>query len=113
MSTREDAQLMMQVLQWGTDAGAMDAMLALMGPGFDPESAAATDREVFVSLMMGETIGTFVKQGLLAGGLVYDLWAPGMLWSRVGPAALRQREEYGEPRLWENFEGLAKGEFPS
>ena len=100
MSTRKDAQLMMRVLQWGSDSGAMDAMLGLMGPEFDPESAHATDRDVFVSLMMGETIGTFVKQGLLAADLVYDLWAAALLWDRVGPAALHQREAFGEPRLW-------------
>jgi hypothetical protein len=109
MSTREDALLMVQVLQWSTSAGAMDAMIALMEPGFDPETADPRDRQIFTTLLMGETIGTFVKQGLLASELVYDLWAPAMLWSRVGPAALRQREQYGEPRLWENFEALAQG----
>lgn len=111
MSTRDDATLMMQVLQWGTDSGTMDAMIALMAPDFDPEAADPLDRNVFTLLLMGETIGTFVKQGLLASELVYDLWAPAMLWTRVGPAALRQREAYGEPRLWENFEGLAHGSF--
>jgi hypothetical protein len=35
------------------------------------------------------------------------LWIEGM-WSRVGPAALRAREKFGEPRLYENFEALAK-----
>jgi hypothetical protein len=100
---------MVQVLQWSTSAGAMDAMIALMEPGFDPETADPLDRRIFSTLLMGETIGTFVKQGLLASELVYDLWAPAMLWSRVGPAALRQREQYGEPRLWENFEALAQG----
>ena len=111
MSTRDDATLMMQVLQWSTDSGSMDAMLSLMAPDFDPEAADPLDRSVFTMLLTGETIGTFVKQGLLASELVYDLWAPALLWSRVGPAALRQREEFGEPRLWENFEGLATGAF--
>lgn len=109
MATKEDAALMMQIMQWGTSAGAMEAMVSLIGPDYDPDNAAATDKDVFTTLMMGETIGTFVKQGVLDAGLVYDLWAPAMLWSRVGAAALKQREQFGEPRLWENFEGLATG----
>ena len=109
MATQADAKLMMQILQWSTQSGAMDSMLTLMSPAFDPASAKADDREVFLNLMMGETIGTFVKQDLLDKDLVTDLWAPGILWERVGPAALRQREEYGVPALWENFELLAKG----
>jgi hypothetical protein len=109
MATREDASLMMQIMQWSTDAGAMDAYLELMSPDFDAAGATAEDRSVFVVLMMGETIGTLVKQGLLDADLVHDLWATGMMWSMVGPAALKQREQYGVPALWENFEALAGG----
>ncbi len=109
MATREDATLMVDILKWSSDAGAMDASLALMSPDFDPETASASDRHVFVILMMGETIGTFTKQGLLDKDLIYDLWAPAMLWSMVGPAAIRQREKVGVPQLWENFESLALG----
>lgn len=29
------------------------------------------------------------------------------MWGRVGPAAIRNREQLGEPRLYENFEALA------
>lgn len=107
MATREDATLMMQVLGWHTDAGGMDASMALMAPDFDAEAASVADRHVFVILMMGEVIGTFVKQGLLDQALVYDLWAPSLLWDRVGKAALAQRAEYGVEALWENFEALA------
>ncbi|WP_156156031.1 DUF4760 domain-containing protein [Demequina maris] len=110
MSTQADASLMVQLLQWHTAAGGMDASMALMAPGFDPDVATVQDRDVFVMLMLGETIGTFVKQGVLDAGLVYDLWAPGLMWNRVGPAALRQRDAFAVPALWENFEALAKGE---
>ena len=110
MASRKDAQLMMQILQWSTDAGSMEASLELMSPDFDAETASVSDRAVFVMLMMGETIGTFTKQGLLDKDLVYDLWAPQLLWARVGPAAKRQRDEYGVPALWENFEALANGQ---
>ena len=109
MATREDASLVMQLLQWGTDSGATEAELAIIEPDFDPEKASATDRHVFVLLTLGETIGTFVKHGVLDRELVDDLWATELVWARVGPAALRQRAEWGVPELWENFEAWARG----
>ena len=110
MATQQDAQLMMQVLQWSSMSGGIEASVNLLSPDFDAEHATAMDKDVFTLLLFGETIGTFTKQGLLHTGLVYDLWAPALMWDRVGPAALRQREEVGEPRLWENFEVLANGQ---
>ncbi len=107
MATHDDAMLMMQVMQWSSASGAMEASMALMADDFDADNASVRDRDVFVMLMMGETIGTFAKQGVLDKGLIYDLWAPSLLWQRVGPAALKQRAEYGVPELWENFEALA------
>ncbi|WP_246456372.1 DUF4760 domain-containing protein [Nocardioides mesophilus] len=109
MADQQDAQLMMQVLQWSSMSGGIDALVNLMSPGFDAEGASATDRDVLTLLLLGETLGTFTKQGLLDKGLVNDLWASGLVWAGVGPAALRQREQFGEPRLWENFEALANG----
>lgn len=107
--TREDAQLMVQLAQWGTALGLEEAMPALFADDFDPDTATASDRPVRVLLMYGESIGTLVKNGLLSDELVHDwLWVEGM-WSRVAPAALRQREKLGEPRLYENFEALARG----
>jgi hypothetical protein len=61
-------------------------------------------------LLLGESIATLTKRELLSAELVDDwLWLEG-IWSRVGPAALRAREKFGEPRLYENFEALATGE---
>jgi hypothetical protein len=67
------------------------------------------DAAVRTVLLFGESVGTLTKHGLLSSELVNDwIWIEG-LWARVGPAALKQRERYGEPRLYENFEALAKG----
>ena len=60
--------------------------------------------------MLNETIGTFVKQGLLDGGLVYDLfWIKGG-WQCCRAIALYDREKSGVPALYENFETLAQGQ---
>src|SRR5271156_6783608 len=98
--TREDAQLMIQIAQWGTALGIQEAMPQLFADDFDPDFADAMgDESVRTILMFGESIGTLTKHGLLNSELVHDwLWIAG-LWERVGPAALRQRERFGEPRL--------------
>jgi hypothetical protein len=106
--THEDAQLMVQLAQWGTDLGLNEAVAELMGPSFDPGAVDETNPAVRTVLVYGESIGTLTKHGLLSAELVHDwLWIEGM-WSRVGPAAVKARERHGEPRLFENFEALAQ-----
>ena len=106
--TRDDAQLMIQIAQWGTSLGVQEAMPRIFADDFDPEAVdAMSDPAVRTMLMFGESIGTLTKNDLLSVELVRDwLWLEG-IWSRVGPAALKQREKFGEPRLYENFEALA------
>ena len=107
--TREDATLMIQIAQWGNGLGIGDAMGRVMSDDFDPETADSQDDAVRVLLVFGESIGTLTKRDLLSTELVHDwLWVEGM-WARVGPAALKAREKFGEPRLYENFEALATG----
>jgi hypothetical protein len=106
--TREDAQLMIQIMQLGETMGMKQAAAVLMSDDFDPQTADASDEAVSTTLSMGELIGTFVKHDLLSLELVDDLiWIQGS-WDRVGPAALRERERHGEPRLFENLEALAQ-----
>ena len=108
--THQDAQLMVQLAQWSTALGIDDAMPRLFAEDFDPRAADVMhDAAVRNVLTFGESIATLTKHGLLSDELVHDwLWISG-IWERVGPAALRQRERAGEPRLYENFEALAKG----
>jgi hypothetical protein len=108
-ATKEDAQLLVQLAQWGATMGMNEAGAALFDDAFDPASASTQDRHVRVVLNFGETIGTLVKNNLLDRELILDwIWASG-LWQRVAPAVQRDREKYGEPRLGENFEALASG----
>ena len=79
-----------------------------MAEDFDPESAEPSDDAVSTVLTVGEVIGALVKHQLLSRELVDDIiWVSGS-WARVGPAALKARAEAGEPRIYENFEALAK-----
>jgi hypothetical protein len=107
--THDDAQLMIQLAQWGTTLGLQDALPKLLAEDFDPETADPYEPPVQTVLMYGESIGTLTKHDLLSTELVHDwLWIQGM-WERVGPAARKAREQLGEPRLYENFEALAAG----
>jgi hypothetical protein len=107
--TQQDAQLMVQLMQWGTSMGLQKHMATLLDPSFDPETASPFDPAITTVLSFGEALSTLVKHDLISRTLVYDwLWIAGM-WSRVRPAAMRAREATGEPRLYENFEALAAG----
>jgi len=107
--TREDATLMIQLAQWGTALGVDEALERIIAEDFDPDQAdIMKDSAVRKLLQFGESIGTLTKHDLLSVELVNDwLWVEG-LWSRVGPAALKARQKYGEARLYENFEALAQ-----
>ena len=105
--SREDAQLLVQLAQWGATMGLDEAVVAIFDDSFDPDSATTSDMPVRRVLNFGETVGTLVKNHLLDRELVLDwLWVAG-LWQRVSPAVHSARETLGEPRLGENFEALA------
>jgi len=109
MANRDDAGLLVQLAQWGTMMGFDEAARQVFEDDFDPDMAAeigiAPVRKI---LQFGETIGTLTKNDLLSTELVLDwLWVAG-LWSRVAPVAYEEREKFGVPNLYENFEALAK-----
>lgn len=107
-ATHEQAMLMMEVQKWHAMEGGTEAAVKIYARDFDRDGADALDPDVQTVLVYYETIGAFVKNGLLDKQFVLDfVWAKGA-WDRVGPAALRAREEAGEPKLFEHFEALAR-----
>lgn len=77
---------------------------------FDREGAHVLDPAVHTVLVFHETVGVFVKNGLLDRDLAHDwIWVSGA-WERLGPAALAARERAGIPEIFENFEALAEGQ---
>jgi hypothetical protein len=109
MATHEDAVLLVQLLRWGTEKGLVEAVNAVFADDFDPEHASTRDAAVLNLLEFGEGVGTLVKYDLLDRDLVLDTWAIALVWRRLEPAARRERDRIGEPRLFENFEALALG----
>lgn len=106
-ATYDDANLVVQLLKWSTDLGLMDAIATVFADDFDTDAARMDDPSVRAILVFGETVGTFVKRGVLDEGLVRDLWWVEGIWGRVSPAARAERQRLEEPRLYENFEALA------
>ena len=106
--TKEDAQLIVQLAQWGAMMDLGSALAIVFDEQFDPETATTNDEGVRDVLYFTETLGTLVKNGLLNRELTLDWFAVAALWERLAPAALRAREQYGVPQIYENFEALAK-----
>jgi hypothetical protein len=109
-ATHEDAHLIVQIVRWTTEMGGDNAMRELFSEKFDPLAASVNDESVHKMLFLGETVGTLVKHGVLDRDLVLDLWWISGAWERVQHAAKRERDRLGEPRLFENFETLAKSD---
>jgi hypothetical protein len=108
VATYDDAALVVQLVRWGTELGLSEAVHTLLSEGFEPSIASTDDVAVRKVLEFGEVVGTLVKQNVLNKDLVLDLWWAAGAWERVRLAAEHDRERVGEPRLYENFEALAK-----
>lgn len=114
--TKADAQLILEIANGPLAMRAYDGLDLLWGydepptfEQFDADHPRGSEgaRNVSALLNVGETIGTFVKQGLLDRGLVYDLyWIKGM-WDQCSFLALHMRAKSGVPEMYENFEALA------
>jgi hypothetical protein len=107
MPDKEDGLIAIQLAQWASQLGVMQAALAVLSDDFDPASASSSDAAVTPLLEFGETVGTLTKHGLLDTDFVRDLWWFDGIWQRVAAAAQKDRDRFGESGLWANFEALA------
>ena len=115
--TKDDANLMIQLLRWGAAEGVQDAMNWIWSDDF------ISDYDEFIvnyprgsreygnaTKVCGwfESIGTLYKQELISGELLFDWLTVKLPWSRLSGFAKGVRDAAGEPRLYENFESMAK-----
>jgi hypothetical protein len=107
MADNQDGLVAVQLAQWATQLGVMQAALTVLSDDFDSGSASSSDAAVTPLLEFGETVGTLTKHGLLDTDLVRDLWWFDGIWQRVEAAAKKDRDRFGEAGLWVNFEALA------
>jgi hypothetical protein len=76
---------------------------------FRGKHSRGSERDTQIHQLMGwyETVGTLWKNGLISSPLLFDWLAVSMAWDKLGAICRAEREESGEPRLWENFEMMA------
>ncbi|MDQ1685429.1 MAG: hypothetical protein QOC82_2166 [Frankiaceae bacterium] len=112
-----DAQLILQLAQVNAVTGADDGW-HLLHDGFETPPTrsqlvrkhpveSAEYRQIQAFLRSCETLGTFVRQGILNEALVHDLFWVAGAWRMSEKLCKAMRKETGEPRLMENFEWLA------
>ena len=115
--TKDDANLMIQLMRQGAAEGLQDVMNWIWSDEF------ISDYDEFIAKyprgykeygnatkVCGwfESTGTLYKQNLLNGELLFDWLTIKLPWSRLSSFAKGVRNEAGEPRLYENFEMMAK-----
>ena len=98
--TTDDANLMIQLMRWGAAENLQDARNWIWS------------EYGYASKVCGwfESVGTLYKQGLLNSELLFDWLTIKLPWSRLSGFAIGVRNSAGEPRLYENFEAMAKEE---
>ena len=112
-----DAQLILQLAQVNAVTGADDGW-HLLHTGFETPPTRSQlirkhpvesleYRQIQAFLRSCETLGTFVRQGILNEALVHDLFWVAGAWRMSEKLCKAMRKEAGEPKLMENFEWLA------
>jgi len=117
--TYQDATLMLQLARWGAALGLSEAVNWMWSDEFVPDYAEFVEKYPPGSEGYGnaskiggwhETLGTLYKHGLFNEELLFDWLAVGLVWDRIKGFALGVREQTGEPRIYENFEAMAKAQ---
>lgn len=116
-AAREEATLLTSVIAMAQQAGSQPGVEVLMSYAEPPSKERLESdhpegsdglRGVHALLMLGETVGAYVKHGALSVELVNDvLWLSGM-WDRAERYVKDIRAQYGEDTLYENFELAAR-----
>ena len=114
--TYEDANLMLQLIRWGTEAGLNDAMSFLWSDDFEEDYEKfqqkypwGTQEQKYANLVCGwnESLAALWVNGLMNEKLISDWIAVTMVWNRIKNYAIGFREQSGNPKIYEHFEALA------
>ena len=115
--TYQDATLLVPLAQWWYASGLPEAVNWLWGDEFVADYAEFVEKYPSGSEGFGnaakicawnDTVGTLYKHGLFNEQLLFDWLAVNLVWDRIKGFAQGWREQTGEPRMYENFEAMAK-----
>jgi hypothetical protein len=117
--TYQDADIMLRMSAWGTELGLPGVVNWIWSDKF------ITDYEEFIKkypqgskgfnkvlkfLNWYETLGTLYKNGLFNEELLFDWLLIAPHWKRLESIVLGHRGVWGNDRLYENFEAMAKAD---
>lgn len=117
--THQDAIIMLRLYQWTAIAGLSKAINWMWSDDFITDYAEfikkyprGSESYEKATRICGyyETIGTLYKNGLFNEELLFDWLAVYLVWDRIKDFAIGLREEAEEPRIFENFEAMAKAQ---
>lgn len=117
--TYDDANVLLQVVQYWEIAGISDATNWIWSDEFDPDYATFVEKHPIGSEGYGrvrkalnafETLGALWKNELFNETLLFDWMLVAPFWNRVSPFVLGMREKAGTASLYENFEAMAAAE---
>lgn len=117
--THQDAIIMLRLYQLSAIAGLSEATNWMWSDNFITDYAEfikkyppGSEGYEKATRICGyyETIGTLYKNGLFNEELLFDWLAVYLVWDRINNFAIGLREEAREPRLFENFEAMAKAQ---
>jgi hypothetical protein len=117
--TFQDATLMLQLAHLSATSGLQKANAFLWSDKYEQDYKefvkkfpAGTDEHSYASQICGwfETLGTLFKYDLFNRDLLFDWLLVSGVWDRIKGFALGVREEAKEPKLYENFEAMAKAQ---
>ena len=115
--TYDDANVMLQLARWGSEAGLQDASSFLWSDDFEEDFETfekkyllGTQEDKYAMLICAwyESLGALWVNGLMHEKLIRDWVAVDMVWDRIKNFALGIRDKSGNPRIYEHFEALAK-----
>jgi hypothetical protein len=75
---------------------------------FERGSNSTQEQGLYRALGYFETIGTLHRNNLISEDLLFDWMAVDMAWGRLKGFVLGTRKELGNPRMFENFEYMAR-----
>jgi hypothetical protein len=113
----EEANLMIQLLRWGSETGFSEASNFLWSDEFEEDYEAfkqkypwGSQEQKYASQLCGwyESLGALWVNELISEKLIGDWFAVAMVWERIKNYALGIREQSGNPGIHEHFEALAK-----
>jgi hypothetical protein len=108
---------MLQLAQWAAVSGVYEATNWLWSDQYIADYAKfvekyppGSEEHANASQICGwhETLGTLYKHGLFNEELLFDWLAVRLVWDRIEGFALGVREQLGNPKIYENFEAMAK-----